>query len=208
MAIFLLIRHGANDLIGKSMAGRRPGIHLNEEGRRQAEDLAEQLAEWPIARICSSPMERTRETAEPLARRLDQEVRICEDFNEFAVGEWEGRPFAELEKDPRWRQFNSFRSGTHVPQGELQVQVQARMVSQIERIREESPDGITAIFSHGDPIKSVIAHYAGIPLDFVLRLEVSLASVSMLAVEDWGPRILCLNHTGKLPFFLLGENFP
>jgi probable phosphoglycerate mutase len=83
------------------------------------------------------------------------------------------------------------------------VEVQQRMVSEIERIRRDHPKGILAVVSHADPIKTVLAHYAGIPLDFILRLEISLVSVSILSINDYGARILCMNCLGEVPDFLL-----
>jgi len=201
VAVFLLIRHGHNDVVGRTLAGRKSGIHLNATGKDQAEKLVERLSEVPIQAIFSSPMERTRETAEPLARNLGLEIGIMEDITEIDFGEWAGRSFEDLENDPEWRHFNTFRSGTRIPGGELMVEVQNRMVTSIEKLRKEFPDKVIALFSHGDPIKTVIGHYAGIPLDFALRLHISLASVSVVAVHDYGPRIFCINNTGNFPFF-------
>jgi probable phosphoglycerate mutase len=199
MAVFLLIRHGHNDMIGRGLAGRMPDIHLDSRGRQEAEELAERLARTPIRRIYSSPLERCLETAEPLARRLDLEVNILEDVNEIEFSGWAGRSFDELDGHPKWRQFNTFRSGTRIPNGELFIEVQKRMVAAMEKLRGEFPDDVVAVFSHGDPIKTALCHYAGIPLDFALRLEIGLASISALSIDDSGPRILCLNSTKNLP---------
>jgi probable phosphoglycerate mutase len=197
MAVFLLIRHAHNDAIGRKIVGRSAGIRLNQRGNEEAEALALRLAAIPIDAIFSSPLERCQETAMPIARRLGIKIQTREALNEIAFGEWTGRSFAELEKFPRWRQFNTFRSGTRIPGGELMAEVQARMVGEIEELRRQFPEGIMALFSHGDPIKTAIAHYAGFPLDLMLRYEISLASVSVLDIRDSGPRILCINHTGN-----------
>ena len=178
-----------------------PGVHLNEGGRAQAERLAERLARVPIDIICSSPMERTRETAAPIAGRLGLEIRILEGINEFKLGDWTGCNYGELLDIPKWQQFNSFRTGARVPGGELIIEVQARMVTTLEYLREEFPEGVIAVFSHGDPIKTALAYYGGMPLDFVLRMEISPASISIISVNDHGPRILCVNHTDGLPKF-------
>src|SRR5436305_11011237 len=91
MATFFLIRHGANDLLDRAIAGRLPGVHLNAHGRQQAERLAERLAQEPIRRIYSSPLERARETAQPLADRLGLEMRIAPELNEIDFGDWAGQ---------------------------------------------------------------------------------------------------------------------
>jgi probable phosphoglycerate mutase len=91
MTTFLLIRHGANDLVGKVLAGRTPGVHLNDPGRRQAEGLALRLANAGVQGVFSSPRERCRETAEPLARRLGLKVQIAGELQEIDHGAWTGQ---------------------------------------------------------------------------------------------------------------------
>lgn len=186
-------------MVGRALAGRMPDVHLNERGLKQAEELAERLACIPIRRIYSSPLERALETAAPLARRLELELHVLEDVNEIEFSDWTGRSFDEMDGHPKWRQFNTFRSGTRIPNGELIIEVQKRMVAALEKLRSDFPEDVIAIFSHGDPIKTALCHYAGIPLDFVLRLEIALASVSALSIHDWGPRILCINATTDFP---------
>lgn len=201
MTTFLLIRHATNDLVGKVIAGWTPGVHLNDEGRRQAEHLGRWLGSAPIAAIYSSPLERTRETAAPLAERLGLEVHLNEALGEVRFGEWTGRTMEELAREPRWQRWNSFRTGARAPGGELMIEVQTRIVAALEEIRARHPDEVVAVFSHGDPIRSTIAYYASIPLDQFLRIEVSPASVSVITVHDWGPKILRLNDTGEMPPF-------
>lgn len=201
MAVFLLIRHGQTDMIGRRLAGRHADIHLDKKGREQADTLAARLGHLPVRRIFSSPLERCRETAAPLAERLGLDVDLLEDIQEIDFGDWAGRSFRELDKDPLWRQYNRFRSGTRIPGGELITEVQSRMVTAVERLRRQFPEGMIALYSHGDPIKTALCHYTGIPLDFIRRLEVALASVNALAIDDDGPRLLCINNTNDLPPF-------
>ncbi len=100
----------------------------------------------------------------------------------------------ELEQDPRWRLYNQFRSGTWAPGGELMIETQARVVTGMERLRIDYPGRSIAIFSHGDPIKVALMHYLGMPTDFIHRLEVGPASVSVVRVEDWGAMVLKMNE--------------
>jgi probable phosphomutase (TIGR03848 family) len=193
MTTFFLIRHGSNDLVGKAIAGRLPGISLNREGKRQAERLAVRLAKEPIELIFSSPLERAIETAVPLAKRLGLDIQISDALNEIDFGDWTRQTFEHLETLPRWQQWNSFRSGTRIPDGELMLEVQLRMVAEIHRLRKEYPDQTLALFSHGDPIRAALAYYLGVPLDLFQRIEVDPASASILALSDFGPRILRLN---------------
>lgn len=194
MSTFYLIRHAANDTIGVSIPGRTPGISLNREGRKQAERLAARLAGEPIQVIASSPLERSVETAIPLAKRLNQDVQISEQLTEVDFGDWSRQTLEQLEAVPKWRHWNSFRSGHRVPKGEMMVEVQARMVAEIQRLHTQYPGQTIAIFSHGDPLRSAIAYYLGVPLDLFQRIELSPASVSILVLDEHAPRIVCLNQ--------------
>ncbi len=203
MSVFLLIRHADNPAVGKRLTGTLPGVHLNEEGKAQADMLAERLGRISIDAIYCSPLERTFETALPLAGRFGLEIHTSAKLSEVDIGDWSGLEFHHLADDPLWRQYKTFRTLTRPPKGELIVEVQQRMVTEIERLRKEYPHCTLAVVSHADPIKTVLAHYAGIPLDFLLRLEISLVSVSILSINDYGARVLCMNSLGVIPDFLL-----
>jgi probable phosphomutase (TIGR03848 family) len=193
-----LIRHGQTDWIGRAIAGRQPDVHLNPEGQAQALQLRDRLRHLPIRTIYSSPLERTRETAAPLAAALGLEVRPCPEAIELDFGEWTGSTMAALADDPRWRAFNTWRSATRAPGGELMPEVQTRIVAAITRIRAEHPGQAVALFSHGDVIRSAVAYFAGVSLDVFHRLEIRPASVSALRFYDETVLILRVNDTGEL----------
>lgn len=197
MTTFLLIRHGDSTAADR-IPGRLTGIHLSERGRGQAEALAELLAEINIRRIFHSPLDRTRETAQIIAERLKVPLEPCAEFLEVEFGDWTNQTFSHLETIEKWKLFHTYRIGTRIPNGELAVEVQTRFVSELERLREHFPDEIIAVVSHGDPIKSAIAYYAGIPLDFIMRFSISTASVSVLVLNYWGPDIVCINNTADV----------
>jgi probable phosphomutase (TIGR03848 family) len=194
MTTFLLIRHGDNDAIGRTMAGWTPGWHLNARGKQQAERLAQRLAGRPIRAIYTSPLERTVETAEAIARLHGLKPQHVDALGEIRLGEWEGRPIAELDRREDWRKFNTFRSGTRAPGGELMIETQTRMVQQIAWLCERHPDDTIAVVSHADPLRALIAYFLGMPLDLVVRLEIGPASLSVLQVHGWGARVLSLNE--------------
>ena len=199
MSIFLLIRHGLNDTVNRRIAGRVPGVHLNPEGIRESEYLAEKLSRYPVHHIISSPLERAMETARFLAERLHLEVEIDEAFNEMNVSGWTGKSFEELESDPLWRRFNTNRSTTRAPGGETVLEVQVRFMQGIERLYLRFPDDMIAIFSHAEPIKTAVAYCIGIPLDFITRLEIGTASVSVIDYHPEWIRILTVNSLENLP---------
>jgi probable phosphoglycerate mutase len=182
----------ANDIL----AGRQPGVHLNAKGRREAEQLGTALAGCKINRLYSSPLERARETAEPLARKLNLPVQIDEAFIEIDFQQWTNRKFRDLDKEEEaWRQWNAYRSGGWIPGGEPFLQVQTRMVLAIEKLRREFPREAIAIFSHGDPIRAVLQYYLGMPLDLFHRIELSPAGYSVFELSDSGARLHAMNVT-------------
>jgi broad specificity phosphatase PhoE len=175
-----------------------PGIHLNAEGQAQAQQLALKLTRLPIAAIYSSPMERALQTAEPIAQKLRLQTIICEDFQEIDFGAWTDHSFEILQNDPQFHHFNSFRSCTPAPGGELMAETQLRMIKGLDKLRQRHPDQTIAVISHGDPIRSVIAWYTGIHLDMMLRIEISLASVSILELDESWVRVSLVNYTGDI----------
>jgi probable phosphomutase (TIGR03848 family) len=193
MSTFYFIRHGTNDMLGKSIAGWLPGVHLNKEGREQAGRLASYLGSHPIQRIYSSPLERAMETAQPLAKTLKLEIQSTNELGEVQFGDWNGATLENLDRQHLWKQWNTFRTGTRIPNGDMMILVQARMAAFLQKLREEFPGETIALFSHGDPIRAALAYYLGIPLDYMLRFEVDPASVSVLSITDYGPRVLSMN---------------
>lgn len=192
MTTFLLIRHATCDHVGQSLAGRAPGVSLNEAGREEARALAARLSGTTIEAVYTSPLERARETAEALCEQRGLVPCVAPETIEIDFGEWTGRRFGDLETDARWKAFNTARGSTRIPDGEMAHEVQARIVSWLERTRHEHR-GTVAVVSHSDVIRLAVAYYLGIPLDLMLRFEIGPASVSLLDLEDWGPRIRGLN---------------
>lgn len=197
MTTLLLIRHATTDAIGKFVAGRQPGVQLNRQGVAEAAKLVERLSTTPIRAVYSSPLERTRQTAEPLCRELKLPNEIKEEFNEIDFGEWTGKTFEQLDALPEWRRFNRLRSVAQIPGGESMLQVTTRMVNTLETLRGKHGDTTIAIFSHGDPIRAAIAYFTGMPIDFLQRIEVSPASISVVDLQDSNVQVFTVNDTGR-----------
>jgi probable phosphoglycerate mutase len=190
-----LVRHAANDLIGRAIAGRRPGVSLNATGRAQAERLGRRFQNETITAIHCSPQDRTRETAEPIAKRLGLDIEIVPALDEIDFGEWSGLSLDELGQRRDWRRWNTVRSDSRAPGGETMLEVQARVVGHVEKLAEAGNDGHYILVGHADPIKSALMYYLGAPIDFVGRLEVSPASVSAVELGGHEPRLLFVNET-------------
>jgi probable phosphoglycerate mutase len=181
--------------VGVAIAGRQPGVRLNAAGQKEAAQLAHGLALCKIHRIFSSPLERAHETALPLAKALGLEIQFSDALIEIQFGEWTGKRIDELDADPQWQQWNSFRSGNRVPGGESMLEVQARFVGFMEQLRRRYPGDSIVLVSHGDPIRAALLYYLGMPLDSFGRLELSPASVSILEISDQGTRAIAVNQT-------------
>ena len=195
VSTFYLIRHGANDFVGHTLAGRLPNVHLNAEGKKQVRRLAERLAQVDFHRVISSPLERARETAFPLAEALGLQVDVDAAFVEVNFGDWTGKTVAELSSDPLWKNWNAYRTGARIPNGESMLEIQQRAVAALLDLHQKFPEQRIAIVSHGDVIRAILLHFLGMSLDLVHRLEISPASFSVVALHDNFAQVLAVNST-------------
>jgi probable phosphoglycerate mutase len=202
MPLLLLIRHGENDYSKRGLlAGRLPGIHLNERGRKQSEELATALAQVPIKGVFSSPLERALETAEPVARARHLVVKIEAGLLEANVGKWEGKSVRRLALTRYWRIVQRAPSRAGHPGGETFLQTQSRIVSALDSIcAGYGSRDIVACILHADPIKLAVAHYIGLPLDSFQRLACETASVTLLVVAESGAQLIWLNQRPPFSF--------
>ncbi len=204
MPLLLLIRHGENDFVktGK-LAGRLPGVHLNELGRQQAADLAKALAEVPLKAIYASPLERAVETAEPIAVGRKFNVQLRPELMDTNVGKWQGRSLKALNKTKGWRIVQQAPSRFAFPEGESFLQTQTRIVSCLDEIAaSHKPRDIVALVFHADPIKLAVAHYLGMPLDHFQRLGCDTGSVTVLYLGKTGAYLIKLNQQPPFDFLL------
>lgn len=202
MPILLLIRHGENDYSknGK-FAGRIPGVHLNERGQKQANELAEALAEIPIKAIYSSPLERAIETAEPIAKARGLKIIQAPGLLEADLGQWQGQSIRRLARTKYWRVVQHAPSRAGHPGGESFLQIQTRVASALEAIcAKYKPRDILACVFHADPIKLAVAHFIGLPLDHFQRLACDTGSVTILFVSESGAQLLRLNQRPPFNF--------
>lgn len=203
MPLLLLIRHGENDFIKSSkMAGRIAGIHLNEKGRKQAEALGEALKDFPITAIYSSPLERTMETAQPIAEARKLEVIPTPDLLEADLGKWEGRSWKVLRLTKAWKVVQNAPSRFRFPEGESFAEAQLRYANALERIakKHNKPKDIVAVVFHADPIKLAVSYFLGLPLDHFQRLGCNTGSLTMLHLSESGANLVTLNQRPPFDF--------
>lgn len=199
MTILLLIRHGTNDWVHGRLAGWTPGVHLNDEGRKQAQSLSERLGDLPLAALYSSPLERTIETAQAIAAPRNLPIRVIENLGEVRYGAWQGAELKELYKHELWPGVQFYPSGTRFPGGgETLGEVQMRAIAALEGLRAQHPKQMIAVVSHADWIRLVVAYYIGMHVDLFQRLVINPCALTAFAFERMGPRLLAYNDTGSL----------
>ena len=166
MTIILLIRHGLNDEVGKRLAGRTAGIHLNEQGRQQAASLAETLKDFPVKAIYSSPMERTLETAAPVAEALSLTVQVHPGLIEVDYGDWRGKTLKELQSFELWKEVRDNPAAVRFPNGESLRETQDRAQKTIQEIADGyEKDDLVLCFTHGDIIRLSTAYFLEMDLN-------------------------------------------
>lgn len=201
MTIIVLLRHGENEWVKTHrLAGWIPGVHLNKNGKRQAQEAAQRLRALPIKALYSSPVVRCVETAEYVAQALNLEIKQLEELGEVRYGSWEGKKIKRLAKKPQWQAVQHYPSRMRFPGGgEALREVQYRMVQTLEQLAHLHGDETIVVVSHADAIKLALAHYLGVHMDLFQRISVSPASVSVVYLAQNGAmRVLRMNDDGPL----------
>jgi probable phosphomutase (TIGR03848 family) len=195
MTQLLLIRHAVNDYVktGK-LAGWIPGVHLNDEGKAQADALGKRLADAPIKQIYASPLERTMETAQAIQQyQPNLSIIVNDEIGEVRYGDWEGMSIATLRSRKMWQVVQEYPSRAYFPNGETMRGAQTRIVNALEGIVTSHPNATIAIVSHADLIKMAVAHFLGIHLDNFQRIEISPASITTLMLGHSRPYVGTVN---------------
>jgi probable phosphomutase (TIGR03848 family) len=186
------------DLTKTRLVGRLPGISLNDEGRRQAAAAAARMSALPVAAIFSSPLERSIETAAPLAEATGLPINQAAGLLEVDYGQWADQEYRVLRKTDLWKKVQRQPAGTRFPGGETIRDAQGRIVTAIEEIHGSHPQAVVAAYSHADMIRLAVAYFTGIHLDLYQRLAVSAGSVTALLLGAGTPALLRLNDVGTL----------
>jgi len=162
------------------------------------EATAARLAGYPIAAVYSSPIERTQQTAAPIAKGHGLTVQLLDAVIESDAGEFTGQTFTDLAKLDSWKAVHRSPSRFAFPGGESFASLQARTVTAIEELAKHHPGETIVVVSHADPIRAALVHYAGSHLDHIDKFAVSPASVNIIEVSPHGATVLKINDTGGL----------
>lgn len=198
----LLVRHGTTPTTGSVLPGRAPGLHLADTGRVQAEAAATRIGALAASQgrsvdaVYASPLERTRETAAPIARAVGRRVRTNASLLECDFGSWTGRRLATLRKRPEWTTVQQAPSRFRFPGGESFAEMQVRICGGIDQLVADHPGGTIVAVSHADPIKAAVAQALGTPLDLFQRIVISPCSITAVLYGTGAPVVLAINSTG------------
>ena len=203
MATVILVRHGRTTANAAGvLAGRTKGVHLDATGHNQAEAPAARLAPVPLSAVVTSPLERTRETAKPIAAAQADSSRPVSEKGlvECDYGSWSGQDLKTLAKEPLWRTVQAHPSAAVFPDGESMADMSARAVAAVRRwdarvTDEHGPEALWVAVSHADIIKAVLADALGMHLDAFQRLVVDPASVSVVRYTPLRPFVLSMRAT-------------
>jgi probable phosphomutase (TIGR03848 family) len=199
VATVILARHGRTDANATGvLAGRTPGVGLDEVGVRQAESAGARLRGLDLAAAVTSPLERCRETARILLRDTGTKARVERGLTECDYGDWTGRPMIELVKEDLWKTVQAHPAGVRFPGGEAMAEMSARAVRAVRewdaRVTETAGDGaVWLAVAHGDVIKSVLADALGVHLDAFQRIVVDPASLSVVRYTPHRSYVLAMN---------------
>lgn len=193
----LMVRHGQTPTTGSTLPGRAKGLHLSDKGHEQAQRAADRIAALKkVTAVYASPLERTRETAAPIAKARGLKVTAERGLLECDFGEWTGEKLSKLNKLPEWSTVQRYPSGFRFPGGESFVEMQTRMCSTIDRLVARHPGETIVAVSHADTIKAALAQALGTHLDLFQRIVVSPCSISAVLYGSGGPAVLAANSTG------------
>ncbi|MEC5183902.1 putative phosphomutase (TIGR03848 family) [Cryobacterium sp. MP_3.1] len=201
MATVILVRHGRTTANATGLlAGRTPGVLLDQIGRDQAVVTGERLAAVPLVGVVSSPLERCRETAQHIIDRQSGTLLtpIDDELSECDYGDWQGRTLQDLSAEKLWSVVQTQPSAVTFPNGEAMAAMQARSVAAIRRLdaafeAEHGPGAVWVAVSHGDIIKSILADAFGMHLDLFQRINVGPASVSIVRYGSSRPTVHATN---------------
>jgi len=194
MAFFYLVRHGKTDFVGKMLCGDLPGIHLNEEGRKQAQKTTEYLRCFPMKAVYTSPIERAVETAQAFADQEGLEPIRVDFLKEICFGDLQGKDASFLAHQPDWQLFQEHPAGVKFPHGESVEEVAARVADGLDNLADQfgKEDRIVCV-AHCDVLRLAICRAIHLPLDHFHSLTIDPASVSLLEWSKERKKLRLLN---------------
>jgi probable phosphomutase (TIGR03848 family) len=196
MARIVLLRHAHSVANEKNiLAGRTSGISLSKNGRDQAFELVKRIGDLKFDEVAVSPLQRCRETIDPWLASVNGGVAVTidETISEVDYGSWSGKSLASLRRKSQWKIVQNFPSQMAFPGGESLLEMQARALTGFYRLNAVKGKGPRLLVSHGDVIKSIVAHCLGLHLDQFQRLVIDPASLTVIDTDSGVSRLVRFN---------------
>jgi broad specificity phosphatase PhoE len=177
----LVVRHTEVHNPQRVLYGRLPDYRLSDYGVKQAERLAEFLAQRPISVVYSSPLERARQVASLIAdRHPDAQRMVTGLLNEIGTS-WEGTPFSQFKPG-----FSAYENRRHDDDESIE-DVQRRMTEFVTRARAKHPGETLVGVSHGDPITILRIALSGRPVTVALTKGSDYAGIGSITEITFAP---------------------
>jgi broad specificity phosphatase PhoE len=194
MSTLFFVRHVEHVLQHQVLLGRRDDAPLSSDGLKQLGHLLDRLRDEPATAIYSSPRQRARATAEVIASAHGLPVQICKQLDELDYGDWSGRPLDELARDPKWQRWNTARSKECPPNGEGMRALQERIVKLAEELAHRHLNETLICVTHAEPIRALMLHVCGMPLDEFAQVDVPPGSITPIRVFPESRLLQCVDE--------------
>lgn len=196
----ILVRHGQTEWNADGRYQGQSNVALSDMGRKQAELLADRFPVKTLDAIYSSDLDRARETAECVGKKLGVSVRPEKAFRELSFGDWEGLNYQEISS--RWPEeagkLFTAPDELAIPHGETFQELQKRALDKIKSIYNVNIDKTVAVFAHGAINKTILAGLMHIPLHYLWSLRQDNTAVNILRLDDGYVMVELLNSTSHL----------
>ena len=196
MSRIVLLRHAHSTANLKNvLAGRTEGVVLSSKGENQAAELVERIGKSRFDAVVVSPIQRCSQTIAPWLAAYGNGIVpfVDEGFSEVDYGMWTGKSLAVLQRNKLWKIVQEHPSQMVFPQGESLMGMQSRAVASFYKVNELKGKNPRLIVSHGDVIKSIVAHVLGMHLDQFQRLVIEPASMTVIETQNGVSRLITFN---------------
>ncbi len=200
MMRLILVRHGQTEWNAGGRYQGQSNVALSDTGRKQARFLAERFPVRQLDAIYTSDLDRAKETAECVGKRLGLTVCPEKAFRELSFGDWEGLTYQEISS--RWpeeaEKLFTAPDELVIPHGETFQDLQKRALDKIYSLYEKHIDQTVAVFAHGAINKTILAGLMHIPLHYLWSLRQDNTAVNILRLDDGYVMVELINSTSHL----------
>lgn len=205
--VLILVRHAECPGNVEGLFRGRIDFPLTKTGREQTELLAEELKNYPISAIYTSPLTRCVQTAEVISQLAPQKVKIFKDegLNNIKLGTWEGKPKREIKENlpELWKLWITEPEKLRIPRGESLADVQKRALQSVKKIISKHKDQTVVIVTHRAVLKPLLAGLLSIRQPYFWKIHMDNCAYSIVEYEEGrGFTLTLLNQTKHLKSYV------